>query len=197
MLPLVLGGIALAAVGYGVKEYCESEGCPWYDEEEIRSHTPTNIFESLHKQKLALYENKLLKLRVLLLKLEGVDEKLQFKDTVNIYEETLSSYNTEEDVKLYADRYRRVLDTSVMLVEINTNALEMLLDEKTHYKHLSKLEKKFVKEVYKVVNNVQKLLGLKILDQKVLNVEMICTLKKLETKLSVLINNNHIQNIGE
>jgi hypothetical protein len=28
MLPFVLGGIALAAVGYGVKEFCESEGCP-------------------------------------------------------------------------------------------------------------------------------------------------------------------------
>ena len=27
MLPVVLGGIALAAVGYGVKEFCESEGC--------------------------------------------------------------------------------------------------------------------------------------------------------------------------
>jgi hypothetical protein len=29
MLPFVLGGIALAAVGYGLKEYCEEMGCPW------------------------------------------------------------------------------------------------------------------------------------------------------------------------
>ncbi len=36
MLPVVLGGIALAAVGYGIKEFCESEGYPW-DEQ----HTST------------------------------------------------------------------------------------------------------------------------------------------------------------
>jgi len=36
MLPLILGGIALAAVGYGVKEICESEGCPWDEPYSIR-----------------------------------------------------------------------------------------------------------------------------------------------------------------
>ena len=27
MLPLLLGGVALATVGYGVKKYCEEENC--------------------------------------------------------------------------------------------------------------------------------------------------------------------------
>ena len=30
MLPFVLGGIAIAAVGYALKEYCEEEGSTWY-----------------------------------------------------------------------------------------------------------------------------------------------------------------------
>jgi len=50
MLPLVLGGIAIAAVGYGLKEYCEEEGCPW-DESEVTVTRPQNVFEVLHSKK--------------------------------------------------------------------------------------------------------------------------------------------------
>ncbi len=38
MIPLIIGGVTLAAVGYAVKEYCEEEGCPW--------DTSDNIFAS-------------------------------------------------------------------------------------------------------------------------------------------------------
>jgi len=31
MVRLLLGSIALGAVGYGIKEYCDQEGCPWDD----------------------------------------------------------------------------------------------------------------------------------------------------------------------
>lgn len=29
MIPLIIGGVTLAVVGYAVKEYCNDEGCPW------------------------------------------------------------------------------------------------------------------------------------------------------------------------
>jgi len=29
MLPFIIGGVTIAAVGYVVKEYCDEQGCPW------------------------------------------------------------------------------------------------------------------------------------------------------------------------
>ena len=31
MLPFIIGGVTIAAVGYAIKEICEEEGCPWED----------------------------------------------------------------------------------------------------------------------------------------------------------------------
>jgi hypothetical protein len=186
MLPLVLGGIALAAVGYGMKEYCESEGCPW-DEEPERTYTaPVNLFESLHQKKLELYEHKLRKLRELVLQFEGVDKKLQLKDTATIYEETLLQSELEDDVRLYANMYMQTVHTSASLVDTYIYTLEVLLATEKHYHRLDTLEKKLIKRVYRVVNNVQKLLGLRLLEDKALNVATVPTLKKLQEKLDVL-----------
>ena len=59
MLPIVLGGIALAAVGYGVKEFCESEGCPWDeectlqqdpDEEQLAESSPVETLSAIKEE---------------------------------------------------------------------------------------------------------------------------------------------------
>ncbi len=192
MLRLVLGGIALAAVGYGVKEYCESEGCPWDEEPERTYSAPVNLFESIHKQKLELYEHKLHNLKVLLLKFENTNEKLQFKDSINIHEEKLLQSELEDDVKLYANMYMQALKTSVRLVESYSDDLKVLLTTETDYSRLNKSEKKLIKSVYGVVNSVQKLLALRLLDGKVLNVSVVPTLKKLTSKLDVLAKHKNI-----
>jgi hypothetical protein len=192
MLPLVLGGIALAAVGYGVKEYCESEGCPW-DEEPERTYTaPVNLFESLHQKKLALSEHKLPKLIELLLQFEDVDKNFQFKYITEIYKETLLQSELEDDVRLYANMYIKTVHTSASLADSYIYALEVLLAKETHYHRLDTVEKKLIKRVYKVVNNIQKLLGLRLLEGKALNVATVPTLKKLQAKLDVLATHKNI-----
>jgi hypothetical protein len=188
MLPLVLGGIALAAVGYGVKEYCENEGCPWDDSIDYTPSTPaTNTFKSLHEKKLLLYENNLLQLRVLLLKVEKVDEKLKFNDTVNIVEEKLSEEEVEEDVKLYAGMYEEILDTSSYLLDDFIGIVKMILSKEIKYSNFNKSEQKVLKKAYKTVNSVQKLLGLKLLNDKVLDIDVISNLKNLKLKIDNLM----------
>jgi len=183
MLPLVLGGIALAAVGYGVKEYCESEGCPWDEPPKKEPDTPVNLFESLHEQKLELSRHTLLHIKQLLWKLKNADKKLHFTDIVIIEHEKLLTSELEEDVKLYASMYAQILKKSVRLVGCYAESLEVLLLKETDYNMLDKSEKKFVKKSYKVVNTIEKLLGLRLLDDKVLNVEVIPLLKKYKSKL--------------
>ena len=61
MIPLVLGGIALAAVGYGLKEYCDSEGCPWDEETDTNLKSKSDDvklrFENFHSTKVSLYKD--------------------------------------------------------------------------------------------------------------------------------------------
>jgi len=186
MLPLVLGGIALATVGYGVKEYCESEGCPWDAPPERKPDAPVNVFETLHQMKKEIYEEKLLKLSVLLSQFKSVDEKFKLTDIVLINEEKLSLHEIEDDVKLYAHMYIGVLKTSANLLDVYVTTLETLLTKEVHYNRLDKSEKKCIKKAYKTANTIQKLLGLRLLNDNVLNVEVIPTLKQLKSKIDSL-----------
>jgi len=183
MLPLVLGGIALAAVGYGVKEYCESEGCPWDDEPQRETSTPVNVFEALHKQKVELFESKLVKFKKLLLKIEHETKKSDFEDETYIYEEKLAAHELEDDVKLYATSYKNVLHTSAHLVERYVATLELVLSKQIPYKNLATAEKKFIKKSYKLTHTIQRLVSIRLLDKKVLNISAIALLKKLKAKL--------------
>lgn len=49
MLPLIVGGIALTAIGFGIKEYCEAEGCP--RESEPNQKEPEQSVERLQALK--------------------------------------------------------------------------------------------------------------------------------------------------
>ncbi len=65
MLPAVLGGVALAAVGYGIKKYCEEEGCFLDEDEKNRFSNSLNsddaeleadILREFKNVKLSLYK---------------------------------------------------------------------------------------------------------------------------------------------
>jgi len=66
MLPIVLGGIAIAAAGYALKEYCDAEGCPWDESEPSKEENENNKENTPYLKpayKEALYElGKLLRL---------------------------------------------------------------------------------------------------------------------------------------
>ena len=195
MIPLVLGGIALAAVGYGLKEYCEEEGCPWDNEVRTRpsrSEAPVNTFEELHKDKVALYEDRLLGLRVQLLNIENVDKKLAFKNTVNIVDEKLSETVIEDDVMVYAELFTDTLNKSSRLLESASEKIDDLVDNNTKYETYSKAEKKLVKKAYKIVNVSQKLLGLVLLDNEVLKLETVPVLKALALKIEGLLKDENV-----
>jgi hypothetical protein len=61
--------------------------------------------------------------------------------------------------------------------------IEILFDKSFQYGTYTKDEKRTVKKVYKVVNMTQKLLGLKLLRGKILNLEAVGNLKTLLIKI--------------
>ncbi len=183
MLPLVLGGIALAAVGYGVKEFCESEGCPWDAEvSKESSKTSKNIFEKIEERKRELHEEVLSQFKEYLL---ATVHKKQWKfeePTVLTYEK-FSQNQIPKDVKLYAKMYLEMLED----ISLDFRYISQVLKEKSKpYKNFTKEQKKLVKNAYKLFNLSYEFFALKLLDNNELNIEVIAPLKVLKNDLEVL-----------
>jgi len=152
MLPLVLGGIALAAVGYGVKEFCESEGCPW-DEEEV--FVRKDDFETLYEKKKEVYAKCYLPLVKYVDELQG-KENLIPEEPEFIHKE-VSGRSMHTEVSHYIKSYSHLLDTFA----------QMLKDTEASLRNLEEHEKKAetVKQAKKLLKKSKRLLALALLDE--------------------------------
>ena len=178
MLPFVLGGIALAAVGYGVKEYCESEGCPW--DEDDTSSKERNAFESFYTSKMHLYRGRFEELRTILLKVEHTDFVVDEEFT--LLEEKLSSSKITEEMKVQINLHEEMLDYSSNVLGKYVSILAKFVNSSTDYEQYDKSQKKLVKRAFKVLGSVQNLLSLRLLDANgEVNVKSIVKLREFKS----------------
>ncbi len=181
MLPLVLGGIALAAVGYGVKEFCESEGCPSDENDTSSRPSPNERFDSFQKSRVALHGEELQRLRVLLMKVTHTDEKYVLDDAVSFQKEKLKEGVLYEDVELYMGMCKASIAKATRLADDYIVNIETMLYFSCDYADYGKPEKKIIKKAYKLINATQKLLVLPLLDKDDrLNIDIIKPLKAYE-----------------
>ncbi|MEA2047775.1 MAG: hypothetical protein U9O64_04930 [Campylobacterota bacterium] len=153
MLPLVLGGIALAAVGYGLKEYCESEGCPWDEEENTlsRSDEVRTDFETFHKIKIELYKDYFVDSVQLLSQVENMPSKNLKQITATFSKELHDSINNDVAEMLTASKEVLLYVQDILMVSVRN--MQNILEESTDYRSYSKEEQE-------VFMNGQKLLKL-------------------------------------
>ena len=178
MLPLVLGGIAMAAVGYGVKELCESEGCPWDKEATPLQFSAEEDFAGLQKNKVSLHKVQLTKLGELLVRIAHVNEQSMLDDRISIKKEKLEASVLEEDVALYMGMYEGSIRKATRIANAYISELTTLLETSCNYQDYSKAERKSIKKACKLINQTQKLLVLPLLDEEdKLNVAIIHPLK--------------------
>ena len=142
MLPLVLGGIALAAVGYGVKEFCESEDCPWDENDTSSRPSPNERFDSFQKSRVALHADELQRLRELLMKVTYADAKYVLDDAVSFKKEKLHGGVLYEDVALYMGMYEASIRRAIRLADDYIVNIETILDVSCDYADYGKPEKK-------------------------------------------------------
>ena len=127
------------------------------------------------------------------MKIDNIDAKFQFKDTVNIVEEKLAQSEVVEDTEVYAKMYDRALNKAYILLASSIFKIESLTDENSEYDTYTKSEKKLVKKVYKLVNTVQSLLALTLLKEERLDVDAAVTFKVLNRKLDEFRTDEHLQ----
>lgn len=85
MLRLILGTVTLAAAGYAVKEYCETERCPW------------ELWESEEDSKEPMYQDTLKESSYEIAKQFYKQKKVLYKSAMSEYETFLQTHSLEID----------------------------------------------------------------------------------------------------
>lgn len=179
MLPFVLGGMALAAVGYGVKEYCDSEGCPWDEVPSSELTNKKNIFQSLNFKKRTIYEERFKLLQDYLSTIKNLKDMPLDVWENTLTEDELDDSESDSEIILYVEIYSEVLRDCDRIFETYIQKCESLLEASSDYKDYIKDDKKALKKMYKFMNEAQGVFSLKLLDDnKTVSIDTIISLRK-------------------
>ena len=125
---LIIGAVTLAATGYAVKEYCETNGCPWDDDAPYEDEKPTqkkSETKQSFKQAKQFHKRK----------------KTLYKEVMTQYGEFLKTNSIEDDTidpdakmikqkfpdELVNDEVASYLDKIVNTMEILTHNLQLAI----------------------------------------------------------------------
>lgn len=188
MIPLVLGGIALATVGYGVKKYCEADGkgcdaltdtlLDFSDkmedlEEKLgfkdysfksssSGSTPSdNLHDAVYKFKNEIYTSSIVPFVELLVRVKHYDAgEFSYKEQSfkQVFTENLTDEN-KTDLSQYSYVLKKAYDKLLSLVSI----LQETIEEKEGYKLFSKTEKRTLQKASAYAKIITDLLAVKII----------------------------------
>lgn len=159
MIPLLIGGVTLAAVGYAIKEYCEEEGCPWENMEktyttQTQENTPYyTISKEFHKFKKKLYKKSMKEYKEFLEK-NAIDNDDAMK-YVKIEKELIENHLISSALESYIDELSFVLNT----LSYNLKLSLKLLEKQENVSNAN------LEQINTYVENIDKLSHLKLLDK--------------------------------
>jgi hypothetical protein len=185
MLPFILGGIALTAVGYGIKEICESEGCPWDEPSTTTEQTSRDIWVLIETHKRELHEELLPRLKASLSQTKR-EEPWSFTQPQTPLYERLPIESMADDIELYGELYLDLLEHIIQ----STNYISDVIEEQTihykSYKNWTKEYKQIAKTGYKLYKKAQMILDIQLIKNSELNIEIIAPLKGYKKELESL-----------
>lgn len=160
MLPLVIGGIAAAAVGYAIKEYCEEEGC--FGDDARGSSTSNRTTNEPHNNEI-LYATKsafcdLVKAEYLpcIVKLEGYEYRpLKYAET-DLKKES-NNHEGSQVAKALLTTAVGVMEASSLTLKENLEKIKHILSDERTYDSLTEEEKSLLDSTHKLVLSTSKL----------------------------------------
>jgi hypothetical protein len=157
MLPLVLGGIALAAVGYGVKELCEEEGFPWDEPYDARNFgtEKNSCAEDLYEIKLQFYEALHLAYFPVVGQLEGYMSKPLKYPYASFKKENYPK--DSEEVEMLACKAADTFGAATVALTNHSKKLENIMITKKAYSDFSVEEKALLESADGIARGVSKL----------------------------------------
>ncbi|OHD96448.1 MAG: hypothetical protein A3E21_07420 [Sulfurimonas sp. RIFCSPHIGHO2_12_FULL_36_9] len=193
MLPVILGGVALAAVGYGIKKYCEDEKC-FLDEDmhysfvdvSKKATSETDICEELNHVKLLLHKTTIRETEYALAEINNLPSEVRppMKEP-NSDGELTHIEPTEENqktIQMFCDILLKAKDVQDVFLQ----ELDVVLIQSSDYSEFTADEKEKVHTVLILYKTIQEAMQLPMtFDDVTIN----RTVKRAFERLNILVDN--------
>jgi len=163
MIPLIIGGVTLAVVGYAIKEICDEEGCPWDDNTstsattEARSDTATvkssKKSKEFHKLKKNIY-------KISMQEYQDFLEKYKIKNNDIATDTKLEKQKfSDEQITDEIESYTNQISSTLEILSHNLSlGIRMVQNEKT-------LEDDVIEKLNSYANSIYNLSHVKLIDR--------------------------------
>lgn len=163
MIPFILGGVALAATGYGVAKLleedcnCDKKSEPFFVDLDNENHEAKED-ESLEKFELAkieLYNTSLVELKTALNEVENIDIEipittLEFEKTIYPFEELT------DEIKQKFEKYSNILQKTKEYVDEKLDTLDSIIISQSDYEKYSEDDKTLVDDLIRLCTLIDK-----------------------------------------
>ncbi len=158
---LIIGGVTLATVGYGIKIYCEEEGCSLFDDDVIsderaeEASPPSTLPEddtalNFYYYKVSLWESSLEEAKSLLNQLENCPYKIKLDQAVA--EDTIEGSVDVAKVTKRMKQYGKLLAKADRLLRDELYVLRNIIEVSSDYSAFTDEMKATVESVYALSN---------------------------------------------
>lgn len=171
---ILIGGVTLATVGYGIKVYCEEEGCHFFDEnvsdegqggEEPNTSFPEDSYMNYFYYKVSLYESTMAEFQSLYSQLRNCP-MATFQSSITFEpEEVAEDSKDAKKITKRMKKYTKLLNEADHLLRDMLDRLKNIIEVNPHYSVLTKNEQTDIQAAHKLANVIVLLCHEKIIGE--------------------------------
>ncbi len=163
---LLIGGVTLATVGYGIKKYCEEESCSIFDaEDEDHKTSIESLPMNFHYYKVSLYESIISDFQTLVNELKNcpikrVKSRIEFEP-----EEVVEDSKDAKKITKRMKKYTKLLNEADHLLRDTLDRLRSVIEVNPDYGAYTAEEQARVQSAHKLTNVIVLLCHEKIVSE--------------------------------
>lgn len=174
MIPFIIGGIALAATGYGVAKLLENDcNCDKKSEYFFEDSDNDNyevqedeVIEKYELTKIELYNTSLMELRTALSEIENLDREI-FIPTLAFEQKVYPFKELSDEIKQSFEKYTNILQKTKEYVDDKLDILDSIIISENNYQKYGDEDKKLVNDLIYLCNLVDKATQSKMTNDRV------------------------------
>lgn len=154
MFPFILGGVALAATGYGIAKLlgddcnCDKKSKPYFVGLENKNHKQPedNLLEKFELAKIELYNTSYMELKTALDKIKNLDKEIPIR-TLELKKTIYSFAELTDEIKQNFEKYTYILKKTKEYITTKLDTLVSIIENENNYEKYSNDDKNLVNEL--------------------------------------------------
>jgi len=174
MIPFIIGGVALAATGYGVAKLleddcnCNKESGSFFVDLKSENYEAQEdeVIEKYELTKIELYNTSLMELKTALNEIENLDKEilittLEFEKTIYPFEELT------DDIKHSFEKYTDILQNTKEYINTKLDSLDSIIVNESDYEKYTNDDKKLVDDFMHLCTLIDKVSHAQMTNDKI------------------------------